>query len=334
MPEKSAILPSPKQCKRALPRKLKVQKDTELQGPKHEDVGTIHSEVETKASSKIMADVTKARPSITTKKENVQGESNVNGNTHAAQHPAVDTVMPIRESDKEESDPAPASSDAKTKNLVSEHASLEKEDEASVAAKNLQKDEEPVVIVDTEISSQRNAVLPIEDQHTTKPPLPTAISAATFDNQLSDHGKLEEQAEVTIVEQECGNVIPLIGGKGNQVLGDAEVDNTVNISVTLPNTDTVTTNTLKFTHIDRTKTQQLAALMRDLKRKRYNRAEDAIDQPENNEEEVTPETTCINFAAIDRNTNLTSSQKVTYASQIGLPKIVPGVYWKPITRSL
>jgi hypothetical protein len=43
-------------------------------------------------------------------------------------------------------------------------------------------------------------VLPIEDHHTTKPALPTATSAATFDNQLSDHGKLEEQAEVTVVE--------------------------------------------------------------------------------------------------------------------------------------
>jgi hypothetical protein len=49
--------------------------------------------------------------------------------------------------------------------------------------------------------------------------------------------------------------------------------------------------------------------MRDLKRKICNRAEDAIDQHENNEEEVTQETTCINSAAINGNANLTSSQK-------------------------
>jgi hypothetical protein len=123
MPEKS-ILPSPKKSKRAPPRKPKVHKDTELQGPKHEDVGTIHSQVETKDSSKITADVAKARPSNTTSKENVQGESKLDGNTHAAQHPSAGAVIAILESEKKESNPAPASSDAKTKMLVSEHASL------------------------------------------------------------------------------------------------------------------------------------------------------------------------------------------------------------------
>ncbi|KAK1669076.1 hypothetical protein QYE76_057235 [Lolium multiflorum] len=301
MPEKS-ILPSPKNSKRAPPRKPKVHKDTELQGPKHEDVGTIHSQVETKDSSKITANVTKATPSNTTSKENVQGESKLDGNTHSAQHPSVGAVIAIRESEKKESDPAPASSDAKTTKLVSEHASLEKEDEASADAKNVQKDEEHVVIVNTEISAQQNAVLPIEDQHNTKHALPTTeCSVATFDNQLSDHGKLEEQAEVTVVEQECGNVIPLVGGKENKVLEDAEV--------TLADTDNVTPNTLKFTHIDSTKTEHIAALMRDLKRKRCNKAENDVDQHEINEEEVEPKTTCINFAAIDRNANMTSSQK-------------------------
>ncbi|KAM0908925.1 hypothetical protein ACQ4PT_015145 [Festuca glaucescens] len=308
MPEKS-ILPSPKQSKRAPPRKPKVQKDTELQGPKDEDVDMLHSKVEIKAPSKRMADVTKARPSTTTTKDNVQGESNVNANTPAAQHPVIDALMTIWASDNNQPDPAPASTAATPENRVSEHAKLEKEDEAPVAVKNLQKAEQPVLLVDAEISSQGNAVLPIEDQHNMRPAPPTATNVATLDNRVSDHGKLEKEAEVSVVVKECENVVSLIGDKGNSFRGDAEVDSTVNILVTLPNADTVTTNTLKFTHIDSKKTQQLEAMMREMKMKRCNRAEDANDQPGNNQEVVTPEATCINFATIDRNENLTSSQK-------------------------
>lgn len=175
----------------------------------------LHFKVEIKAPSKRMADVTKARPSTTTTKDNVQGESNVNANTPAAQHPVIDALMTIWASDNNQPDPAPTSTAATPENRVSEHAKLEKEDEAPVAVKNLQKAEQPVLLVDAEISSQGNEVLPIEDQHNTRPAPPTATNVATLDNRVSDHGKLEKEAEVSVVVKECENVVSLIVDKGN-----------------------------------------------------------------------------------------------------------------------
>ncbi|KAM0854454.1 hypothetical protein ACQ4PT_050427 [Festuca glaucescens] len=127
---------------------------------------------------------------------------------------------------------------------------------------------------------------------------PAATTEAKLEYQDSHHLKIKKEAPVTVDEKKCEKVV------SPALIADTELD-----TITFPNADTVTTNTLKFTHIDGKKTQHIEALMREMKAKRDKPTGISIGEPGNKREEVTPETTCINFATMDYNEHQSSPRK-------------------------